>query len=126
GNGGYGARQSPSAGSTPTANHNGYFNNAGGARSGIAAGTGDVTTAPGAFRIIGQPYSGIGANVANRYQNGAPTSTPLWPWPNEARIKAEMCADTTRGFCSAKRLDGVSAGTLTSYIWEYENQPLPA
>ena len=31
GNGGYGAHQSPSAGSTPTANHNGYFNNAGGA-----------------------------------------------------------------------------------------------
>lgn len=28
----------------------------------------------------------------------------LMPWPNEARIKAEMCVNTARGFCSAASL----------------------
>jgi hypothetical protein len=33
------------------------------------------------------------------------TETPLWPWPNEAQIKQEMCADSgqTRGYCGAQR-----------------------
>jgi hypothetical protein len=25
---------------------------------------------------------------------------PLWPWPNEDRLKREMCAETKRGFCA--------------------------
>jgi len=55
------------------------------------------------------------------------TSTKLWPWPNEARIKAEMCANTTRGFCSTgKRRDGVNPVTLTSYVWEAAGHPMPA
>jgi hypothetical protein len=41
----------------------------------------------------------------------ADTGTPLWPWPNEARIKAEMCAGVTRGFCAAP--------SLTHYVWNY-------
>ena len=64
---------------------------------------------------------------------------PLWPWPLEEWIKAEMASmpDTiggnampspTRGFASpmAKRLDGVNPVTLTSYIWESLGNPIPA
>jgi hypothetical protein len=41
------------------------------------------------------------------------TGVALWPWPNEARIKNEMCtqAGVTRGFCSDT--------SLTNYIWNY-------
>ncbi|MGW8248538.1 MAG: Ig-like domain-containing protein [Acidiferrobacterales bacterium] len=79
----------------------------------------------------------IGANVIYRYgidgsRYGDPgydslTSTPLWPWPNEGRIKAEMCASTTRGFCTnGVRLDGVNPVTLTTYIWEQLGNAIPA
>ena len=55
------------------------------------------------------------------------STTALWPWPNEARIKREMCAATTRGFCSSgKRLDGVNPITLTSYVWEMLGTAMPA
>jgi hypothetical protein len=54
------------------------------------------------------------------------TGTPLWPWPNEARIKNEMCVSTKRGFCSTgRRLDGVNPVTLTSYVWELLGHPMP-
>ncbi|MDH5538621.1 MAG: hypothetical protein OEY03_04385 [Rhizobacter sp.] len=79
----------------------------------------------------------VGANVIYRYgadgkrqgEAGYNTlgTTALWPWPNEARIKAEMCAATTRGFCSSgKRLDGVNPVTLTSYVWEALGNAVPA
>jgi hypothetical protein len=43
----------------------------------------------------------------------ATTTAELWPFPNEARIKQEMCTDpgVTRGFCSAP--------SLTDYIMSY-------
>lgn len=71
----------------------------------------------------------IGANVLFRYgtdnsRYGDPdfnslTGVPLWPWPNDARIQSEMCADqeTARGFCKA--------GSLTRYLWEYLGKPMP-
>ena len=71
-----------------------------------------------------------GANVVNRYgaagafyddpDFNALTNVPLWPWPNEDRIKKEMCTDSgvTRGFCGAQ--------TLTRYIWEAAGNPIPA
>jgi hypothetical protein len=79
----------------------------------------------------------IGANIINRYGTDGTrsqdagyntlTSTPLWPWPNEARIKQEMCAGVTRGFCSTgARLDGVNPVTLTTYIWEQLGNPMPS
>ena len=81
--------------------------------------------------------SDIGANVLYRYgidgsRFGDPgyhslSATPLWPWPNESRIKNEMCAGTVRGFCSnGKRLDGVESITLTSYVWEILGNAMPA
>lgn len=79
----------------------------------------------------------MGANVLYRYgtddtrhrQAGynTLTGTQLWPWPNEARIKAEMCAATSRGFCSAGlRKDGKQPISLTSYIWEAVGNAMPA
>lgn len=71
----------------------------------------------------------IGANILYRYgMDGARYdeanfntlgSEPLWPWPNEKRIKEEMCAKSgvTRGLCQAK--------SLTHYIWEYLGNPMP-
>jgi hypothetical protein len=65
-----------------------------------------------------------GANIIYRYGTDGTrfgdsgyntlTGTLLWPWPNQARIKQEMCTDLsiTRGFCSG-------ALTLTGYIWNY-------
>ncbi len=90
-----------------------------------------VRIEPGS-RLKGSGYQGtdIGANVLYRYgvdgsRHGEPgfnelASVPLWPWPNEERIKIEMCEKTgvTRGFCQAK--------SLTHYIWEYLGNPLPS
>jgi hypothetical protein len=56
----------------------------------------------------------------------SPTAAALWPWPNEARIKAEMCASTTRGFCSTgRRLDNVNPVSLSSYVWEALGTTMP-
>lgn len=70
----------------------------------------------GAIRSIVD--SDIGAKVLFRYgmdgarfgdaDYNALTPVSLWPWPNEDRIKAEMCASVTRGFCQAD--------SLTQYI----------
>ena len=79
----------------------------------------------------------VGANVVYRYgtdgkrhaevgYNSLGTAA-LWPWPNEARIKAEMCAATARGFCSnGQRLGGTGPVTLTTYVWEALGNAIPA
>lgn len=79
------------------------------------------TRIEGGSALSGQGANGedIGANVVYRYGAddsfwgdagyNALTAGPLWPWPNQARIRAEMCATTTRGFCAAT--------SLSSYIW---------
>lgn len=126
-NSGYGANRN--SGSITTNNNNGYYGNTAGTLNGITAGAGDVTTDP-AFSYItrietASPYhnagsSGdIGANVINRYQDGVLTGTALWPWPNEARIKTEMCNGVSTGWCSTTK-------TLTTYIWEYLGNTIPA
>jgi hypothetical protein len=40
----------------------------------------------------------------------AETSEDLWPWPYEARIKADFAEESTRGFAG-------SSGSMTDYIW---------
>ena len=88
--------------------------------------------------LKGRGFSGadIGANVVYRIGtdgagHGTPgyntaSTVPLWPWPNEGRIKADLCAATARGFCSTgRRLDGTGPVTLTSYVWEALGHPLP-
>jgi len=54
------------------------------------------------------------------------TGVPLWPWPNEDRIKADMASVSARGF--AANGNGLYGGpiTLTSYVWEALGNPLPA
>jgi len=127
GNKGFGLTQG-GTGST-SANHNGYFNNLSGARNNISAGTGDLTSNPGFLYITrieaSSPYHGagttgdIGANVVKRYQDGVLTSVDLWPWPNETRIKKDMCTDAgvSTGFCGSS--------SLTSYVWSYLGNPNP-
>jgi hypothetical protein len=113
-----------------TVNWNVIYGNTSGARSGVSAGSADKTTDPGLKYIgrveagtsaigVGEGGTNAGANVTKRYQNGVETTQALWPWPNEARIKKDMCADAgvTRGFCSST--------SLTSYIWGYLGNPNP-
>lgn len=53
------------------------------------------------------------------------SSVALWPWPNQDRIKAEMCSTVKRGFCAdTKNLSGGPL-TLTSYIWELMGNKMP-
>ncbi len=40
------------------------------------------------------------------------TTTPMWPWPNEDRIKSELCAATTRGLCA-------QGGSLSTYLQSF-------
>lgn len=53
------------------------------------------------------------------------TNDNLWPWPNEDRIKADMEAVSDRGFTAYSGMDGVH-NTLTTYIWEYLGNEIPA
>jgi hypothetical protein len=54
------------------------------------------------------------------------TEEALWPWPNEDRIKTDMEAVSTRGFCTTgNQLDGETEVTLTSYIFEYLGNQMP-
>lgn len=79
---------------------------------------------------IGASGADIGANIVNRYGADGTrygdsgyhdlTSTALWPWPNQTRIRQELGPDLsiTRGFCA-------SGKTLTSYVWEYLGNASP-
>jgi MYXO-CTERM domain-containing protein len=58
------------------------------------------------------------------------TANPLWPFPNEAVIKADMASYTgpggagARGFTTGNSKDGTPQ-TLTKYIWEYLGNQIP-
>jgi len=61
------------------------------------------------------------------------TSEPLWPFPNEDLIKADYATYSAhsisgaRGFAATgNQLDGATPITLTSYIWEYLGNEMPA
>jgi hypothetical protein len=123
GNSGYGLKKG-SAGTMGNVNSNVLYGNSSGPRSGVAAGSRDKLADP-ALRYLGRIEPGsaaagageggtdAGANVTMRYQDGTQTTQPLWPWPNEARIKRDMCTDAgvTRGFCGSP--------SLTDYVWHY-------
>jgi hypothetical protein len=80
----------------------------------------------------------IGANVVQRYgaegsrygdaAYNTVSAAPLWPWPNEGRIKQEMCADSgvSRGFCAGGSALHGGAVTLSSHVWEAAGAPCPA
>lgn len=61
--------------------------------------------------VVRQRYGVDGSRFGDPGYN-ALTSAPLWPWPNEARIRREMCTATTRGFCKP------GGPTFSNYIRE--------
>lgn len=94
--------------------------------SGIASDNGDVGAT--VMKRIGVSGTLWGENG---YKDT--TEVPLWPWPNENIIKMNMRTynhpqiSGKRGFCSdGKQLNGKDDITLTSYIWEYLGNPIPA
>jgi hypothetical protein len=68
-------------------------------------------------RIVTQ----IGTSSSLWGESGYNTDTgiSLWPWPYESRIKNDMCAGITRGWCGTSK-------TLTDYIWTYLGNPVPS
>jgi hypothetical protein len=112
-----------------------YFDSYG--NGSTASGTGRVTYNPrtngllhlvriesgSALKSAGSGGGQIGAQITTRIgtsgtlqgESGwnADTAASLWPYPNEARIRKEMCTDTgvTRGFCADT--------SLTRYIVNY-------
>ena len=76
-----------------------------------------------ALKTAGSEGKQIGAQIVNRLgvtgslygetNWNTDTAVTLWPWPNEARLKKNMCTDVgiTRGFCGST--------SLTTYIMEY-------
>jgi hypothetical protein len=89
---------------------------------GTGAETGDDTKKKGAemlyrYGIDGTKFGDDGADSL--------TATPLWPWPNEARIKTEICNEVSRSFCTYEGLDGTH-DTLTAYVWEILGNEIPA
>lgn len=86
------------------------------------------------FGATGTIWGEAGYNLLQDGTNGQAT-VELWPFPNEAIIKTNMAAYSydsgnlsgARGFCATgTRLDGVNPITLTSYIWEYLGNEIPA
>jgi hypothetical protein len=75
----------------------------------------------------------IGANVTTRIgvsgtyygETGwnADTGEPLWPWPNEARARAEMCASTSTGFCASPSLTDYVCAYLGNSCGSADTQP---
>ncbi len=61
-------------------------------------------------------YGADGSRYGDKGYNDL-TDQSLWPWPYEERIRQDMCAEETRGFCGA--------GSLTGYIWSYLGTPSP-
>ena len=79
-------------------------------------GLGAYLMVPSTLKGIGYGGADIGASILYEYVNGAPTSTPLWPWPMESRIVAEFGVSPTLAAEGGlwKTLNGVyPAGTST-------------
>lgn len=131
-NTGFGLRKSGS-GTIQTSNYNNFFSNTSGARSGATTGPNDIATNPllsyilrtesgTACKAQGEGGSDCGADIQKRYENGVLTSTNLWPWPYEDRIKGDMCAsvpaEPASNWCTTTK-------TLTRYVWEYLGNTIP-
>jgi hypothetical protein len=53
---------------------------------------------------------GVSGSLYGETNYNTETTEDLWPWPYEARIKADFAEESTRGFAG-------SSGSLTDYIW---------
>lgn len=120
--------------------YNGYYGNSTNTLGGFSCSTGCTSANPGLLYPVriesGSSYKGsgaggadIGANIVKRYKNGSLTSTDLWPWPNEDKIKEIMCGSTELsevGRTGSLTPGWASSGkSLTEYIWEYLGNPIP-
>lgn len=81
------------------------------------------------LRGAGEGGQQVGATVTNRIgvsnsifgDPGFDTLSrePLWPWPNEDRLKGDLCANgIVRGMCRHTL-------SLTDYVWTYLGTPTP-
>lgn len=130
-NKGAGITQSSGRGSLGVENWNVLYKNSSAYSNVSRAGTNDRATDPQLKYIAriesgspcaggGESGSNCGADLSLQYKDGVKTGTPLWPWPNEVRIKKEMCTDSyiTTGFCGS--------ASLTAHVWTMLGNPVPA
>jgi len=107
----------------------------------VAVGSHDISQNPNLVYITrleaGTPGKGTasdsgdrGGTVVNRYIAGSLTTTPLWPWPYEDRIRQDMC---DANFLAVVGRTGIndsawctSGKTLTRYIWEAAGNTIPS
>jgi len=74
--------------------------------------TDDPPTCGGVHTLVDMNFGAYAVRPADlipQVQYG--TSEPLWPWPNEDRIKAEMCQSACLGFCGFN--------TFTEYVMSF-------
>lgn len=83
--------------------------------------------------LDGTLYGEPGWNVVRSPENGyGRPEDRLWPFPNEAAIKADMAAYAGGGLSGPRGFAAPGTGlyggprTLTSYIWEYLGAPCPS
>jgi hypothetical protein len=71
--------------------------------------TNTASPATGNYGSLSSPWnpSGVNARLCFRYQDGLPTTTPLWPWPMDQRIRDALAV------AGRSPLEG---GTVTSEI----------
>jgi hypothetical protein len=72
-------------------------------------------TTPGACPTYYTGTPGAGSRACFSYVDGTLTTTPLWPWPMDARIKAALSRAGAQGLAGAAGT-GYAAGTVTSEI----------
>lgn len=112
-----------------TFDYNNLFGNGSGNYKSQSPGAHDIQANPGLKHITrleagapgdnaGDDGKDLGANLEKRYQDGALTGVDLWPWPGEARIRADMCSGITVGWCATTK-------SLTEYVWGYLGNPWP-
>jgi len=64
--------------------------------------------------IEGTPHVGAGARLHHRYVDGSLTNQPLWPWPMEARIQAELDLSVTEIVTTLLQKASLSAPKVTN------------
>jgi hypothetical protein len=82
-----------------------------------------------ALKTAGESSSQVGANIQNKIGTSGTlygesgwntiTSAPLWPFPNENRIKTDLASVSTRNFAGSSK-------TLTQYVWGFIGNPTPS
>lgn len=87
------------------------------------------TEAGSVLATAGAAGAQVGAQIVNRIGVSGTlygdtgydqvTTTSLWPWPNEARIKTDFADYNSRGFSAGTK-------TLTDYVWSYLGNASPA